>query len=76
MCLPYKTPEKTRVEEVHDVTLDGNIICYDGRMVRIVALTKTRDLRIGCTRITRSALLKLVELSTNCDMNDERVIQP
>lgn len=64
-----------QVRDEHEITLSGNQICRDGYVVKIIGYTKTRDLRVGCTRITRAALLKLVELSTNSDVGDEKILQ-
>ena len=62
-------------KEEHRITLDGNTVCRDGQRVRITGNPKTRDLQVGCTFVTRAALLRLVELSTNCDIQPEVVLQ-
>lgn len=58
----------------HTITLDGTTVCRDGHRVRVVANTKTRELQVGCTKVTRAALLRLLEMST-CDMGIETVLQ-
>ena len=59
----------------HFIGVDGNTVCRDGVAVKITADTKTRDLQIGCTKVTRAALMRLVEMSTNCDLSDKKVLQ-
>jgi hypothetical protein len=59
----------------HKITLDGNTVCRDGYAVKVVAIVPTRDLKVGCTYISRAALLRLLELSTNSDVGNEKIVQ-
>lgn len=59
----------------HRITLDGRTVCRDGKQVRITGNPKTRDLQIGCTFVSRDALCRLLELSTNLDICPEIVVQ-
>jgi hypothetical protein len=67
--------ELCRFQYDHEITLSNQTVCRDGKSVRIVAHTKTRDLQVGCTFITRAALCRLLEISTGCDLGDEKVVQ-
>ena len=62
-------------EVPHEITLDGNTVCRDGVAVKITANPRTRDLRIGCTKVSRAALVKLLEMSTNSDMSETLIQQ-
>lgn len=59
----------------HEITVDGNTVCRDGKAVRIKANLNTRDLQVGCTKVTRAALLRLLELSNRCDIDNMSIIQ-
>lgn len=58
----------------HTITLDGNTICLDGHSVRIIQDMLTREMSIGCTKITFDALARIWALA-NEPKQCERVIQ-
>lgn len=58
----------------HSITLDGNTVLRDGRAVKIVFYENSRDLKVGCTYVTRAALNRLVALA-NSDGPAVRTIQ-
>lgn len=59
----------------HHITLEGKTVHRDGLAVKVTAFAYTRSLRVGCTYITREALLRLVEMSTDYVVSDQRIIQ-
>jgi hypothetical protein len=59
----------------HEIRICDSLVCRDGIPVRITRYTKSGDLKVGCTFITRQALLKLLDLSTDCDVTDEKIVQ-
>lgn len=50
-------------ESEHYISVYGSEVRRDCQQVRITGNRKTGDLRVGCTEVTRLALLRLVELS-------------
>lgn len=62
-------------EKVHTITVSGKTIMRDGKAVRIKANTHTRELQIGCTKVSRAALVRLEEMATNSDLHNEITIQ-
>lgn len=58
----------------HEIQLIGGIVCRDGKRVRVIGFAGARDLQVGCTFISRDALLKLVQLSDSTEL-PKRVVQ-
>jgi hypothetical protein len=59
----------------HEITLVGGTILRDNRKVLVKANTRTRAIKVGCTWVSREALLKICEWSTTCNVGDEKVLQ-
>lgn len=58
----------------HVITLCGSEVYRDGRKVRIKVDRHTKDITIGCTKFTRDALLRIVEITKPWEQ-DEYIVQ-
>jgi len=76
--MTYGLLSSAREGGVHRVYISmqrGNVVYMDGKEVRITANVSNGSLHVGCTVITQEALARLLEMSKNANLGEERVLQ-
>jgi hypothetical protein len=59
----------------HEITFEDGKVCRDETPVRITGNKHVGSLKIGCTEVSRAALIALMKMSDDCISSDEVVFQ-